>query len=165
MASRSAVTVAPDGSHCETNASGGGSSGRVAAGVVRVGNTMSAAVADTRILEPVEAHIALIAAAILAGLAGLAFAYPRGIAYSAAVAGAWLAAAMLSRSIELYRRRRRHRGARPTEMGAPNPAPPVPIARTLRPPSFPASDPPSTTQDPDTPVGVSDGERQPKGHA
>jgi cardiolipin synthase len=89
--------------------SGGGSGGRVAAGVVRVGNTVSAAVADTRVLEPVEAHIALIAAAMLAGLAALAFTYPRGIAYAAAVIAAWLAAAMLVRSIELYRTRRQRR--------------------------------------------------------
>jgi len=46
---------------------------------------------------------------MLAGLAALAFTYPRGIAYAAAVIAAWLAAAMLVRSIELYRTRRQRR--------------------------------------------------------
>jgi cardiolipin synthase len=89
-----------------TASSGGGSGGRVAAGVVRVGNTMAAAVTDKRILEPVEAHIALIASLILAALAALAFKYPRGIAYAAGVIAAWLATSTCLRAIELYRSRR-----------------------------------------------------------
>ena len=93
--------------------SGGGSGGRVAAGAVRVGNTVTAAVANTRVLESVEANIALIAGAMLAAIAALAFKYPRGIAYPIGVFAAWLAAAILYRGIELYRNRRRTVNATP----------------------------------------------------
>jgi cardiolipin synthase len=84
--------------------SGGGSGGRVAAGAVRVGNTVAAAVANTRVLEPVEANIALIAGAILAALAALAFKYPRGVSYPLGAFAVWLAAAILYRGIELHRK-------------------------------------------------------------
>jgi cardiolipin synthase len=87
--------------------SGGGSGGRVAAGAVRVGNTVAAAVTNRRVLESVEANIALTAGVILAGLAVLAFNYPRGVAYPFGIVAAWLAAATLYRSIGLYRNRRR----------------------------------------------------------
>ena len=50
--------------------SGGGSGSRFAAGAVRVGNTVAAAVTNTRVLE---ANVALIAGAILAVLAALVF--------------------------------------------------------------------------------------------
>ena len=93
--------------------SGGGSGGRVAAGAVRVGNTVTAAVTNTRVLESVEANIALIAGAILAAIAALAFKYPRGIAYPIGVFAAWFAAAILYRGIELYRNRRRTVNATP----------------------------------------------------
>jgi cardiolipin synthase len=86
--------------------SGGGSGGRVAAGAVRVGNTVTAAVSNTRVLESVEANIALLAGATLAAIAALAFTYPRGIAYPVGVIAVWLAAAILYRAIELYRHRR-----------------------------------------------------------
>jgi len=82
----------------------GGSGGRVAAGAVRLGNTVAAAVTNTRVLTPVEANIALIAGAVLVALAALAFAYPRAIAYPFGTFAGWLAAAILYRGIKLYRR-------------------------------------------------------------
>jgi len=90
-----------------TATSGAGSGGRIAAGAVRVGNTVAAAVANTRVLESVEANIALIGGTIFAMIAALAFTYPRGIAYPIGVIGAWLAAAILYRGLELYRHRRK----------------------------------------------------------
>jgi cardiolipin synthase len=77
-----------------------------------VGNTVAAAVTNRRVLESVEANIALIAGAILAAIAALSFKYPRGIAYPLGLFAAWLAAAILYRAIELYRNPRRT--ARPT---------------------------------------------------
>ena len=71
-----------------------------------MGNTVAAAVTNMRVLESVEANIALVAGAILAAIAVLAFEYPRGIAYPLGVFAAWLAAATLYRGIELYRNRR-----------------------------------------------------------
>jgi cardiolipin synthase len=81
--------------------------GRVAAGAVRVGNTVAAAVTNKRVLESVEANIALIAGALLAALAALAVTYPRAVAYPLGVFAAWLAAAMLYRGTGLYRTQRR----------------------------------------------------------
>jgi cardiolipin synthase len=99
--------------HRGPSTSGGGSGGRVVAGAVRVGNTVAAAVTNTRVLEPVEANIALIAGGILAAIAAAAFTYPRSIAYPIGVLAAWLAAATLYRGIELYRNRRRITTATP----------------------------------------------------
>jgi cardiolipin synthase len=86
---------------------GGGSGGRAVAGAIRIGSTVSAAVSNRRVLEPVEAHIALIGGAGLGGLALLAFYYPRGFAYPFAVFAAWIAAALLFRGFTLLRERRR----------------------------------------------------------
>jgi cardiolipin synthase A/B len=84
----------------------GGSGGRAMAGAIRIGSTVSAAVTNRRVLEPIEAHIALIAGALLAALAVLAFMFPRGLAYPFAVVGAWLAGALLFRGFTLLRDRR-----------------------------------------------------------
>lgn len=91
---------------------GRGSSGRMIAGVVRVGNTVSAAITNRRVLESVEANIALISGVCFALLAVFAFVYPRGIAYPVAAFAAWLAAALVFRSAEMYRTERRRRSRR-----------------------------------------------------
>ena len=90
--------------------SGASSGGRVMAGAVRVGNTVAAAITDTRVLEAVESNIALIAGMILAVVAALAFKYPRTIAYPIGVFTAWAAAAILYRGLVLARRER-HRSS------------------------------------------------------
>jgi cardiolipin synthase len=87
--------------------SGGGSGGRAVAGAIRIGSTVSAAVTNRRVLEPIEAHIALVAGAGLAGLALLAVTYPRGFAYPFAIVAAWVAAALLFRGCTLLRERHR----------------------------------------------------------
>ncbi|MEQ1760242.1 MAG: phospholipase D-like domain-containing protein [Vicinamibacterales bacterium] len=85
---------------------GSGSSGRMVAGAVRVGRTVAAAITNTRVLESVEANIALIAGGLLAGLAVLTWLFPRAIAYPLAAIAAWLGLALLYRGFELYRRGR-----------------------------------------------------------
>jgi cardiolipin synthase len=85
---------------------GGGSGGRVVAGAMRVGNTVSAAITNRRVLESVEANIAVIAGLCLTAVAALAFAFPRGVAYPIAVVAAYFAAALLYRGAGLYRERR-----------------------------------------------------------
>lgn len=82
---------------------GGGSSGRVVAGAMRIGNTVTAAISNRRVLEPVEAHIALIAGALLAACATLAVLFPRVFAYPVAAIIGWLAAALLIRGFVLRR--------------------------------------------------------------
>jgi hypothetical protein len=86
---------------------GRASGGRMVAGVARIGNTVTAAIVSRRVLEPVEAHIALIAGGLLMTLAVLAIVYPRGFAYPVAVIAAYLAAALLYRGIALYVARKR----------------------------------------------------------
>ena len=54
-------------------------------------------------METVAANTALMAGAILAALATLAFEYPRGISYPLGIIAVWRAAAILYRRIELYR--------------------------------------------------------------
>ncbi len=82
----------------------GGSSGRALAGAVRIGNTVSAAITNRRVLEPVEAHIALIAGGLLLALAALAVEFPRGVSYPLAVLVAWLGVALLYRGVRLHTR-------------------------------------------------------------
>lgn len=87
--------------------SSGGTGGRAVAGAFRIGSTLSAAVTNRRVLEPVEAHIALLSGAAIAGFATLAFVYPRGVSYPLGVLGLWPAAALIVRGIKLLLARRR----------------------------------------------------------
>ena len=82
------------------------------AGAVRVGNTVAAAISNTRVLEPIESNIALIAGTALALVAALAFTYPRTIAYPLGVFTTWVAAAILYRGVLLARRDKHRPGAR-----------------------------------------------------
>jgi cardiolipin synthase len=88
-------------------ASRGGSGGRVVAGAVRVGNTVAAAIANTRVLESVEANIAVAAGSLLVGLAVFTSVFPRVVAYSLTAIEAWVAIALLLRGLSLYHQRRR----------------------------------------------------------
>jgi cardiolipin synthase len=82
---------------------GGGTSGRAAAGAIRIGNTIGAAFTNQRVLEPAETRI-------LAG-AGLAFLvvalvfgwFPRVLAYPLVAVFAWVAVALLYRAYTLHR--------------------------------------------------------------
>jgi cardiolipin synthase len=76
-------------------------------GAVRIGNTVTAAITNRRLLEPVEAHIALIAGLLLLGLAALVLTFPRGFAYPVAVIAVWFAAALLVRAAALEQSRKR----------------------------------------------------------
>jgi cardiolipin synthase len=86
---------------------GSGSGGRIVSGAVRISNTVTAAIANRRVLEPIEAHIALAAGAILAGGSVLIAVFPRSFAYPVAVMGAWISAALVWRAVLLYRGRKR----------------------------------------------------------
>ena len=88
---------------------GSGSGGRAVAGAFRIGSTVSAAVTNRRVLEPIEGHIALAAGAALVGLAALAVKFPRGFAYPFAAVTAWLAAALVFRGFGLLFERNRRR--------------------------------------------------------
>jgi cardiolipin synthase len=85
---------------------GGGSGGRMMSGAARIGSTVTAAMTNRRVLQAVEAHIALMAGGLFACLAFLTWYYPRGVAYPIAVVAAWFAAALLIRGVIAARRRR-----------------------------------------------------------
>jgi cardiolipin synthase len=87
----------------------GGSGGRAVAGAMRIGSTVSAAVTNRRVLEPVEGHIAFVAGAALGGLALVAVYFPRAVAYPLAAIAVWLGTALLLRGVTLLRERSRRR--------------------------------------------------------
>jgi cardiolipin synthase A/B len=82
-----------------------GSGGRIAAGAFRVGNTMAAAITNKRVLEPVEAHMALIAGGLITALAAIAIRFPRAVAYPVGAVAAWFAIALAWRAWTLFKAR------------------------------------------------------------
>src|SRR5215510_9773656 len=82
---------------------GGGSAGRAAAGLLRIGNTVGAAVAGQRTLEPVESRITLVVAVLLLIAGILVAVFPRFIAYPTAALAIWIAGALFYRSYRLRR--------------------------------------------------------------
>lgn len=94
--------------------SGGGSSGRAAAGAIRIGNAVGAAFTNRRVLQPLEARLVAAAATLLLCLAALFVFFPEAAAYPLVVIFAWIGAALLYRAYKLRRQSRR----RPTTTGS-----------------------------------------------
>ncbi len=84
-------------------ASGSGSVGRAAAGAIRIGNVVRAAITNRRILEPVEARIMLTVGLLLLALAILFAFFPGLLAYPLVAVAAWIAIALLYRAYSLYK--------------------------------------------------------------
>lgn len=84
-----------------------GSAGRAAAGLLRASNTVGAAVADGRVLEPVEIRLMLVVAIVLLALGALVALVPRLAAYPMAAVAAWIAGALFYRSYRAQREARR----------------------------------------------------------
>jgi cardiolipin synthase len=78
-----------------------GSAGRAAAGAIRLGNTVGAAIANRRPLGPAEASIMQIAASLLIGLALVAFLWPRVVAIPLAVISVWCAVSLVIKAHRL----------------------------------------------------------------
>lgn len=85
--------------------SGGGSGGRAAAGALRIGNAVGAAITSRRVLEPVEVSIMLTAGVSLLVLAILFAIFPRVLVYPVVVIFLWFAMALFYRGYKLYRRK------------------------------------------------------------
>jgi cardiolipin synthase A/B len=81
----------------------GGSAGRVAAGAIRIGNAVTAAFANRRVLEPVEARLTVTAGLSLLALAVLIAFRPRVVAYSLVLLLVWIASGLLYRGYKLHR--------------------------------------------------------------
>ena len=82
---------------------GTGSAGRGVAGAIRLGNTVSAAVTDRRVLAAADARTVAMAGAILVVIAAVAVLWPRVFAVPIALLSVWFGGAML---LESYRLRR-----------------------------------------------------------
>ena len=83
-----------------------GAGGRVAAGAVRIGRTVGAALTDRRVLGSVESRLAIVAGLLICALAALVAFFPCALAYPAAAVGAWIGLALLWRGFKLRRMRK-----------------------------------------------------------
>jgi cardiolipin synthase len=84
----------------------GGSSGRTAAGALRIANTVGAALSDRRVLGDTATGPLLGGAVLLAVLAAIALRWPAVVAWPLGVLAAWFA---LNLGIRLWQQRRRRR--------------------------------------------------------
>jgi len=84
----------------------GGSSGRTAAGALRIANTVGAALADRRVLGDTASGPLLMAAALLGLLAVVAILWPAAVGWPLGALSAWFA---LNLGIRAWRQRRRWR--------------------------------------------------------
>lgn len=84
---------------------GGGSAGRAAAGAVRIGNAVGAAIAGRRVLGPVEARAAAAAGLLLCVVSVFFFLSLRVLDYPVVVLCAWGGLALLYRAVRLFRRK------------------------------------------------------------
>ena len=85
---------------------GGGSAGRAAAGAIRLGNTVGAAITDRRVLAPVEGRILAGVGSALVAIAVASVLWPRLVALPLAVVALWLGGTLLAKAYALHRQRR-----------------------------------------------------------
>ena len=76
----------------------GGSASRAAAGALRIGNTVTAAITHRRVLGPAEAGTMAGGAVLLLALSLVAVVWPLVIALPLALLGAWIAVSLLARA-------------------------------------------------------------------
>jgi cardiolipin synthase len=94
----------------------GGSASRAAAGALRLGRTVGAALTEQRVLAPTEARLVATVGALLLALAVVAVLWPRVLAISLAVIFLWMAIALLIKAHSL-RTARQSRGLPTTRIG------------------------------------------------
>jgi len=87
--------------------SGGGSSGRAAAGALRIGNAVGAAFASRRFLQPVEVRVLLVAGVVLLGTAVFLLFFPWIAGYALVAIFGWIGTVSVYRALKLQRKRRR----------------------------------------------------------
>ena len=97
--------IAPGEHRVRLATSGGGSSGRAAAGAIRIGNAVGAAFTDRRVLQPVEARLILAAGLLLVGIATILYCFPRVASYLLMAILGWIGTALIYRAWKLYRKR------------------------------------------------------------
>jgi cardiolipin synthase len=82
---------------------------RAAAGAVRLGNTIGAALTSRRILEPVEARVTTLGGLLLLALVVLCAFFPKVVLYPLLTLVAWIGLGLLYRGYILYRQKRREK--------------------------------------------------------
>jgi len=82
----------------------GGSSGRAAAGALRLANSIGAAITNRRVLGPAECAPLLVAGVLLFVAATLAALWPRLVAWPLAALALWIGASLMTRYVELRRK-------------------------------------------------------------
>jgi cardiolipin synthase len=98
----------------------GGSASRAAAGAMRLGNSVTAAITNRRVLGPAEAGTIAKMGLVLLALATVAVWWPLVVALPLAVFGTWVALALLARA---WRLRRASPAQSPEEAAQPAPDP------------------------------------------
>jgi cardiolipin synthase A/B len=78
-----------------------GSATRVAAGVLRIGNTIGASVSNRRELGPAEANVMVVGAALLITISLLAIKWPKVVTIPIIVLGIWVGISLLLRAYRL----------------------------------------------------------------
>jgi cardiolipin synthase len=101
---RQALHAMHDVVHGHRRKRGSGSAGRGVAGAIRLGNTVTAAVTDHRVLATSDARAIAVAGSILVALAMIAFFWPRSFAIPFALLTVWFGAALLLRAFRLRAR-------------------------------------------------------------
>jgi len=86
--------------------SGGGSSGRAAAGALRISNAVGAAFTNRRVLQPVEARVILVTGLLLLGTAAFLYFFPRVAGYASMAISGWIGIALVYRAWKMFRKRR-----------------------------------------------------------
>ena len=81
-----------------------GSASRAAASVLRIGNTVSAALTNRRVLGASESGVMAKFGAAFVGLAALGLVWPMAVAVPLAFLGAWIGISLLARAAKLRRR-------------------------------------------------------------
>jgi cardiolipin synthase len=85
---------------------GGGSASRAAAGALRLGRAVGAALTDQRVLAPTEARLVAVVGAVVLAVAVAAVIWPLIAAIPFAILLAWIALALFGKAIALRRKRR-----------------------------------------------------------
>ncbi|MDE2249115.1 MAG: cardiolipin synthase B [Xanthomonadaceae bacterium] len=88
---------------------GGGSSGRAAAGALRLANSVSAALTQRRVLDDEPVAPPLVASLVLLAFAALAVLRPAWVGWPLAVLAGWFALNLAIRGLRMQRQRRRAR--------------------------------------------------------
>ena len=82
-----------------------GSASRAAAGALRIGNTVGAAITNHRVLGPAEAGIMAMVAVVMLVLVTIGLIWPLAVVLPLSVLGAWIAISLLVRALLLRQQR------------------------------------------------------------